>query len=1280
MKTLKGKPSLHLILILLLIATSCVPDSLTKFKEDGASSDDASSSVGEVIDPPSEFVDDNGFPIDPSTIEIPTSVSYSNLHYIFAIGDEALINNNSANIVDYIEPSGSFGDYTIVGFEDEKTITSSTQNNFLDPITNAGFNYGSDLGLTYASTFDTNSKTGIIKLASTTTPIRKFTAAATNFNFYNPGAEAAQTITITSMPNISVQAPIPEELTLINDTSFNCTGTGIGTIPPASPAIGDVYLSAGTCYYNYDGTNTNTVAFPFAGPSYIGLELNSNAGFLANDAITSEGFMTANGAQGTITYKDETKTVYGIVSSGSIYPGDLIDNSIPFSNSEAIVQKVKYFYQPDSNIILKFVNNTAISSEEFIGYDNSTKIEVSPDLPSTLRLIKDVDSPLFGYIVDTSGAGDHALQEAKEYTVTISNDISTREFTFDIGVINPPENLSYSQLVAFKVKNLVQNFSTFSVGQRVSTSALPPLTEGATGIIKRILDIDGNEKYLIVQVISGEFAKDSSIDNYKDFLDEEAVIQTTPVSLTHVLKLNSTAAFTDVYLATQPALCMEFPAAPTNEYARAIVTGNPNEAGLSGYLFINQIKNPNDTASKRNFVASTSLISDCATATNYTIQEMWTPVMKATFSSVASLVSGMDLLTNSNNASLSLSAINTGDRTALLQSADGKPVTLPSPLTNPLSGSLPETFSSVRPYAANAATLTDYEALATFELQRGVESSLIATLPKGESITYSISPELPPGLTLDSETGYISGTPEVAAASKTFTMTAENILGTSSTSFDILIEDYFEVTLDIDSTPVFYGHKDGEGNIFNKCRIKKRDIISNPKGSASDIEDVVDIDCFFDVGERDIYTRDINLRAAVGPGMCHTLEYVPYSFFKRRPNKTTVNQIKYDAASRYIVQVTEGASSECVNATNLTFDAGDAGNLAQVSTFDTNAIYVNGVIFDGTLADLCTGNYFEGRSCDNGGFSYAVLSYSYNEEVLADDGSVATPSSCTNTVTPTSFSCGGNPRQCLDGAIVSEFGREGVNNGVVSQSVEAFNGVDKAYTPGSPIKRGGTSNLIVTNYMQSNSCHDGNTDYYAEGLLAHANSASMWDSPNTIVDPHMGANPFYTFNCYDQASDIQARINVHIRDWDTSFEVNNLDKAFVAGDWGMDNSGTDLFGDLVNGFQDWDDLNTGGNYSACGVSTAPTLNTANYVLLPITVWADGAGKSEMVVRVQGGLPKDYVYPGMDITINGDSYQVKDYDEYDIYLTLPLDTDYGAGTQIRANRLMEFPAYKFNDDV
>lgn len=1271
MKTLKARPSIHLLLILLLVTSSCVPDSLTKFKEDGVTSDESSSTIDDDTDEGEiDFVNEDGEVVEPSSIEAPTALSYTTgTTFIFATGDESLININNGNTVQRIIPSGDWGDY-LINFNDDTqsyAVSTATQFNFLDlATTNPGFNYGTDITTTYSSTFLGKTKTGEISLQnSSVDPIRELTLDPISLNFYNPASGNEETLTISQTPTLSVQAPIPEDLTLETNQAFNCTGTDFGTSAPATPAIGDTYLSGGICYYNYDGTNLNTVAFPYTGSAYIGFNLTTNNGFLLNGA-TSESFTTDRGATGTITYKDDNGNVYGVLTSGEVYPGDLIDNAFPFSNTEATINKLKYYFQKDSNINLRLINDTSVASANHISFENSTSISITPDLPSTLRLVKDVDSPLFGYIIDTSGATDHTYQQATEYTVTISNDISEREFTFDLGIINPPEKLSYSQLIAFKVENSLENDLDFNVGQEVATSVVPPYSEGGKGIVKRILPIniaDEANKYLIVQVISGTFANSASIDNYETFLDEEAVITTEPVTMTHLIELDSTTGYAPTSLSDHPTLCMNYVA----DSARAVVTGNPTEGLLANYIFVNQYKDENTTTSNRNFEATYTTLQHCELGTNYTLNEIWSPVMKATFTGdltnltlasgpTISLVSGMDLLTDTNRANLVVSQINSGDSTAVLQSTDGKSITSPTS----------DNFSVVRPYdQVTSSQFSGVEYLPTFEIQRGVSSTIKSTLPIGEDVTFTVSPELPTGLSIDQVTGDITGIAEVAGAAKTYTVTATNILGTAQTTFDILIEDYFEVEVEIEETPKFYTHKDGEDNFFNRCRVKRRDILSNNHG-VNDIKDIVDIDCFVDVGENDLYNKQLNLKASVGPGICHSIEYRPFSFFKKRPITTGSDVIAYEAGSSYIVQNVIGASQECLDADNTNFDDAIGGT----PQYNANGLYVNGVRFGGELDDLCGGKYSD-INCDSGSFQYGTIEYEYVPQELADDGSVAVPSSCdTLEVVIEEHECNGDVYACLQGPIRDELTDEEISKGIRRTYTPSFSGVEITKSPSSPQSLNAISNRYVATYTNSLSCHDGNTEYFSNGMKLHSATVSLLndDDPNDIIDPFMGAQPFYTFSCLDQAEDLQARINIHIRDWDTrDFNNTNLDLVTSAE---MDSGfTTDNWGELINDRFDWDDFNLSTHYDSCDETTAPATTTN-----PVTAIGNATGSLNTFDLEVSGMP-ELLYPGMEILIDGtDTYIIKEKISSDSFtVDRPLRSNYNDTQAITGRNYLPFPS-------
>ena len=59
----------------------------------------------------------------------------------------------------------------------------------------------------------------------------------------------------------------------------------------------------------------------------------------------------------------------------------------------------------------------------------------------------------------------------------------------------------------------------------------------------------------------------------------------------------------------------------------------------------------------------------------------------------------------------------------------------------------------------------------------------------GAVVSYSVSPSLPAGLSLDTSTGSISGTPTAVTSSATYTITATNSGGTDTASMTIVVND-----------------------------------------------------------------------------------------------------------------------------------------------------------------------------------------------------------------------------------------------------------------------------------------------------------------------------------------------------------------------------------------------------------------------------------------------------------------------------------------------------------
>jgi gliding motility-associated-like protein len=69
-----------------------------------------------------------------------------------------------------------------------------------------------------------------------------------------------------------------------------------------------------------------------------------------------------------------------------------------------------------------------------------------------------------------------------------------------------------------------------------------------------------------------------------------------------------------------------------------------------------------------------------------------------------------------------------------------------------------------------------------------VPLTTINVVNSGEAATFTISPGLPSGLSINSTTGLITGTPSIAMANRQFTVTATNAAGTSTATFNLFID------------------------------------------------------------------------------------------------------------------------------------------------------------------------------------------------------------------------------------------------------------------------------------------------------------------------------------------------------------------------------------------------------------------------------------------------------------------------------------------------------------
>lgn len=110
----------------------------------------------------------------------------------------------------------------------------------------------------------------------------------------------------------------------------------------------------------------------------------------------------------------------------------------------------------------------------------------------------------------------------------------------------------------------------------------------------------------------------------------------------------------------------------------------------------------------------------------------------------------------------------------------------------------------------------------------------------GSSLEFRVSPSLPAGLSLNSSTGIISGTPLVAQLAMTYTLTASNSGGSIQSQLIISVSGYYSVSVLTDTVDATVG--DGLcANSVSACSLRAAIQESNALFSASGVPSTIDV-------------------------------------------------------------------------------------------------------------------------------------------------------------------------------------------------------------------------------------------------------------------------------------------------------------------------------------------------------------------------------------------------------------------------------------------------------
>ena len=804
-----------------------------------------------------------------------------------------------------------------------------------------------------------------------------------------------------------------------------------------------------------------------------------------------------------------------------------LDTNSAYFESKFTINKVTRTYPVSTTSIEAIQPEANITVNAY----NGVVYYISPQLPAGLFFSSSTGT-ISGKFLTAFAPTNFTIYATNPLDTTATTSAVT---TLVLSAIKAPTDL----ILTDKQIITVNDNTPFVEGEDIFTYAATGSDTSYHGKVLKIFN-DGAVKKLAIQTYNGTFLAGALLDSGNAYYLQKAYIKTgDPVYYNLTLTVADTTGF-----------LVNASIKDTTSGAYGRVAGIDS---INGILFV-QFLTPTP-ASVATFSEGDTIIDSNAPATTTSIEGVESEFMKLGLTITSgTFLAGTDI-TSSNRGSGYIYNKDTSGASPVISISDISKNSLVGFRTT-------QTIDNAETFTTGNATITSVTHDNFYTIQRGVASKINASLYSGSSVSYSIAPALPSGLTLNATTGVISGTAPIAMPKKDFIITAINNVGLSQVGFSLEVRDYFSLA-ELSNAPSFLLHKVGANQNTRKCRINANDIVNNSGA-------VLDIRCNLEGQEEDLYYNSIKLEATIGSGVCQYIQYSPYYFWNYNPLQSNGGSV--DPTTRAVV-------------------------------WTSGTVVRNGCVTDPIpTTDLCSSNYAaygaSGPNCDEGYITYISQAY-------ADPGTGCVASGAATTV---KLACGGKKTNCIAGPIKDLLDDSKLSSGYRSLIYQSPNGTTLDWTLSTPISKGDSNNLRVANSVTQNKCSSSNAD-------VNTWTTKMSSTSNT-ASPFGQTNPYYIVNCLDAASQIKARIRVTVRDWDRSFRSNynvDLDDPSsssvatyrIATDgvpFMNSSSARDTFGVPWNNYNDWDnDYTSAGTCSTAGLTTEFTC-----VLNGVTWTAAGA--------------------------------------------------------------------------